>query len=378
METKVKKATNAVRRPKFADEKYLGSEPTVNVETTDCQMSNVYSWFNYFYSSEDALSFTIAYLKSIKHDKETIRKLSSIKSHSFSNWVGWNCRLLSQGSTLPEGLWEKTVNQIEAFARSVVSDVGGDSGESPAFAPKVISIQERVNAKSSELIGELEEHMDVFFKEGVVQFDVKKWSIDKAIKPQIAKRIADHFRPHYTEIADAVLGKDAELVEAYRNWRKPVLKIMAVFVKRIVDHMTELESAAVAVRKPRKKKIVPVSKQVEKMKYQEESKEFNLTSVNPCSIVGASQLWVFNTKTRTLSVYNAVGTSGLAVKGTSLLGYDETSSVSKKIRKPLEILHRLLNESKVGLRKIMSLVKTKESAANGRINADTVLVKVVK
>lgn len=372
-EKKVKK-TATVRRPKFTDEKYLGPEPTVNVESTEVDLGHAYTWFNYFYSSDDAIKFTTSYLKSIKYDNDTIKKISRIKPHEYTNWIGWNCRLLGQGSTLPGDLWQRTLDRI----RQSTEGMGEETGEETPSPTNVVSIQDRINRKASDLIGELEEQMDVFFKAGVIQFDVKKWSLEKAIKPQIAKKIAAHFQPQFQEITEALTGKDEELVEAYAHWKKPILKIMAVFLKRIIDHMTELDAAQVAVRKPRKKKVKPVSQQVAKMKYLDENKELNIKSANPCDIVGASQLWVFNVKTRKLSVYNAAGNSGLAVKGTSIIGFDQTASTTKTVRKPLEVLHRVLNEGKVGLRKVMSVIKTKESAANGRINADTVLVRVVK
>jgi len=372
-EKKVKKSAT-VRRPKFADEKYLGSEPTVTALASEVDMAHAYSWYNYFYTSEDALKFTLSYLKSIKYDKDTITKIGNIRAPEFTNWVGWNCRLLAQGSTLSEGVWEKTIEQLQSFTSEFGEVDEGDSGSGPV--PKVISIAERVNRKASECIGELEEQLDVFFKEGIVQFDVKKWSLEKAIKPQIGKKIADHFRPQYEEIMEAIAGKDKELVEAYKGWRKPVLKIMAIFIKRIVDHMTEIDAATVSVRKPRKKKVKPASQLVAKMNYCKSAD--TLTSINPPEIIGAMQLWTYNHKTRNLSVYNAVGNSGFSVRGTTLTGFDETSSVTKKLRKPEQVLPRVLNEGKVGLRKVMPDLTTTEQKATGRINAETILLRVVK
>jgi hypothetical protein len=154
---------------------------------------------------------------------------------------------------------------------------------------------------------------------------------------------------------------------------------MAMFIKRIIDHMTELESAAIAVRKPRKKKVKPVSDIVSKLKYMESHDK--LKSVNPTEIVGASQVWVFNTKTRNLSVYNAVGNSGLTVRGSTIIGYDETSSITKKLRANSMDLPVNLNTGQIGkvaLRSVMSSIRTKENKANGRINADTILLKVMK
>ena len=376
-EKKVKKAT-AVRRPKFTDEKYLGPEPSLTEDSTQVELSNAYTWFNYFYSSEDSLKFAISYLKSIKYDKEIITKLSRVKPHEFNNWIGWNCRLLEAGSTLPDNLWDTTIERIRSFASSASgSDEVVEGEEAPVT--KVISIQDRINHKASDLIGELEEQLDVFFQEGVIQFDVKKWTLEKGIKPQIAKRIAEHFRPQYEEICQAIEGKDKELADSYKHWRKPVLKIMVLFIKRIIDHMVELDSAGQAVRKPRKKKVKPAHVLVAKMSYCVEHEDcLYAKSVDPKTIIGAEQLWVFNVKTRNLSVYNAVGHSGLSVRGTTITGYDEATSITKKLRKPEAVIKPLLEGGKIYLRKVMDNITTKEAKANGRINMDTILLRVVK
>ena len=94
-EKKVK--TSTVKRPKFADEKYMGAEPSVTALSSEVDMANAYNWFNYFYTSEDAKNFTISYLKSIKYDKDIINSLVQVKAIDLHN-IGWNCRLLANGS----------------------------------------------------------------------------------------------------------------------------------------------------------------------------------------------------------------------------------------------------------------------------------------
>lgn len=363
-----------VRRPKFADEKYLGPEPTVTEDATQGDLARAYTWFNYFYGSEDAKNFTISYLKYIKYDKDSITKLSKVNAIDLHN-IGWNCRLLHNGSNLPDAVWDRCYSRIQ----QLVANVTDDTEQVTEQVTKVISIQDRINSKASDLIGELEEQLDVFFQEGVIQFDVKKWSLEKGIKPQIAKRIAEHFRPQYEEITEAQEGKDPDLVEAYKKWRKPVLKIMGLFIKKIIDHMIEVESAGNAVRKPRKKKIKPASVLVSKMSYCRSHMNFpDIHSIDPKEIIGASQLWVFNLKTRNLSVYNAVGNSGLSVRGSTLTGFDETTSITKKLRKPEAVIKPLLEGGKIYLRKVMDNITTTEQKATGRINTDMLLLRVVK
>ena len=372
-EKKVKKSA-AVRRPKFADEKYLGAEPEVKENSTQIELARAYNWFNYFYTSDDAKAFTISYLKSIKYDGKIIERLHNVKSVELHS-IGWNCRLLHTGSSLPDGVWTNIEERLILLSSEVL-DVSETAEDQPQT--KVVSIQDRINAKASDLIGELEEELDVFFQEGVIQFDIKKWSIEKGVKPQIAKRITEHFRPQYEEISEAQEGKDAELVEAYSHWRKPVLKIMGLFLKKIIDHMTEVDAAGQAIRKPRAKKVKPAHVLVSKLQFLPEFKELNITSVDPKGIINAPQLWVYNPKTRNLSVYHAVGRSGLSVRGTTITGYDTDASITKKVRKPEQVIPQVLNAGKVDLRSIMKNLSTTESKANGRINKDTIILRIVK
>jgi hypothetical protein len=66
------------------------------------------------------------------------------------------------------------------------------------------------------------------------------------------------------------------------------------------------------------------------------------------------------------------------VKGSSIIGYDENTSITKKLRKPEQTLTILKAGSKIVLRKLMDNVKCKPKAANGRINNETLLMKAVK
>ncbi len=67
-------------------------------------------------------------------------------------------------------------------------------------------------------------------------------------------------------------------------------------------------------RKPRKKKTVSADKLVEKLKFQQTEKSLGLVSINPRDIVGAQELWIYNTKTRKIGKYIANDIAGLSVK----------------------------------------------------------------
>jgi len=138
-------------------------------------------------------------------------------------------------------------------------------------------------------------------------------------------------------------------------------------------------------RKARIKKSPSKDKMVAKLKFKKEDTDLKLVSVNPTDIVGASELWVYNTRTRKLGKYVALNVdpkgldrsgTGLTVKGTTIMGFKEDESVQKTLRKPAEQLTTFNKSGKIQLRKFMDSIRTTETKLNGRINAETMLLKV--
>ena len=101
-----------------------------------------------------------------------------------------------------------------------------------------------------------------------------------------------------------------------------------------------------------------------------------LVSVNPTDIIGSKELWVYNTKTRKLGKYAAAEYQDLGVKGTTITGFSDITSVCKTLRKPEEKLKEFKLAGKVQLRKFLDTINATDTKMNGRINEETVLLKV--
>jgi len=379
-------------RGKFSDEKYLGSEPDLRGDVTNAQVIEAYNWYNYFYDSDQAKAWVIEYLKEFyKTEKELIKNVNRINSN-LCRTCGWNSRILLLGGNLPSEIQQRNFDRIRTLAASAstgtstgISEDGstGTEGTEEEIGAKkeevkqVISIQERVANRANDLIAGIEEQIDLFYREGT-QFKASDWLSQHDVKPAIAQRIADYYKPLYSELFDALSGKVPELREAYSHYTKPKLKAYVEFIKSIVSAAETRAVVVKAARKPRKKKEKPVSVIVGKLKYKEKDETYSLQSARATDIPGCSQLWVFNTKYRTLAVYNSIGPAGLSVKGSTLTGWDEKTSVVKTLRKPNEQLKKLLDGGKVVLRKFMDEIKCKPKTATGRINKDVVLVRIIK
>lgn len=357
-------------RGKFADEKYLGPEPDLRGNPSRGEIAQAYNWYNYFYTSDDAREFAVAYLKDIKYDKKVIRNAAKA---DLPNSVGWNCRILMLGGELPEDTKARMFNKLNSLTEQVAEEV-----EIKAEPAVVVDIQARIAAKASDCIGEIEGEIDTFILEGKNSFDMRMWLLQKEIKGQIAQRIADFYKPLYSELFDAYNGKSEDLREAYRRWKKPKLKAYMEFVRDIIVAAEARQEAVKATRKPRKKKVKTPQQLVSKLKFKQKDDTHKITSVKPEGIIGCNQLWLFNVKNRNLIVYNAMGPSGLNIKGSSITGYDEKLSIAKTLRKPENHLPKVLDGGKVVLKKIMENINGKAKPVNGRMNAEMIILRINK
>jgi hypothetical protein len=177
----------------------------------------------------------------------------------------------------------------------------------------------------------------------------------------------------------------AQLKEGYAHLKKADIKKLRTAVEELLSALDFIIDQAKATRKPRKAKPKSADKLVEKLKYCKTDDKYKLASVNPVDIVGATELWVFNVKTRKIGKYVAANPdptgnrrpgSGLQVKGTTITGFDENLSVQKTLRKPEEQLKAFKAAGKVALRKFMDEINTTDTKLNGRCNPDTVLLKI--
>ena len=176
-----------------------------------------------------------------------------------------------------------------------------------------------------------------------------------------------------------------QLKEGYAHLSKKDVQKYILALETLVEACVFVVDTSKATRKPRKSKPRSADKVVEKLKYGKTNEKYKLASVNPTDLVGATELWVFNAKTRKIGKYIASNIdpkglgrdgTGHSVKGTTIIGYDEKNSIQKTLRKPEEQLKEFKGAGKVALRTFLDDIKTTDTKLNGRCNLDTILLKV--
>jgi hypothetical protein len=388
MVTKLKKASIAFRQNKNKD---LSPRWEGAGEWTGEQFSRQFriamEYYRLEFSARDLKPKVVEWMKQQGWSPETVQAFKKTKDNRCSGTVGGLAACLLRG--MPEvhagfnegrdsAKWlETAINEVIASGKD---DVDAEEVAVVKDPGTVITIQDRMRDTAMAMTEELEEAIEQFSKDPE-SFDAKQFKILNLLKGRQAKAaharmIKDMYQRQYDEYAEVIEGKCDQLKEGYSHLSKAQLKKISGFYGDILGACDMLMQEAKVNKKPRTKKAVPADKIVSKMKYLKTDQATKLVSINPTDILGSKELWVYNTKTRKLGKYVAAEFQELSVKGTSITGFDEIKSVQKTLRKPEEQLKDFKSAGKVQLRKFLDDIKAVDIKLNGRINEDTVLLKV--
>ena len=170
----------------------------------------------------------------------------------------------------------------------------------------------------------------------------------------------------------------AQLAEGYEHYDNKQKQAALLIYKKIMDACDIVIAESKATRKPRKIKEKSAAEKVKKLKFKMSDTEYGIASEPPEKLIGAVACIIFNTKNRKLGIYVAKDSDGFAVRGTTLLDYNEETSLQKTLRKPQEQLSTFKKTTKVRATKEFGLLKTTETKLNGRFNAETVILACYK
>lgn len=362
-------AMNTAKRKELVSS-LKGSEPELNPANYNSSFLGLLNYYNYNNDDKDKKKWLISHVA--KTNKKLAAQLLKIDEKHF-RYAGILARITDRGGQLEEKhqlFLENRISELTAM-KEVKKEVVVKKEETPT---NVISIQDRMDEKAHDLAGEIEGAIDDFVLGGCKSdFSAKNYLLAQQVAAPIAKRIGELFVPTADELREAIAGDDEQLVEGYSNFTKRELKKFLEFVDNIIADCNQMVQTAKANRAPRKRKEVPASKQVAKMKYLKEFAELNLKSVKPESIIGSTEVWYYNTKYKHLGVYKGENGGTLSVKGTTIIGFDIKESKRMTLRKPEEFF-KGLSLGKRALNSAIKTLKTKPAVPNGRFNEDCILL----
>lgn len=363
------------------DPKRMGEEPTFpeGVEITQVQLGNALSWYGYFFDKSISKQFTIDYLVSVlEADDSYLETVKKIPEAYFWS-IGWICRLLIRNVKVPKVSEDRAFAKLDSLVKnfgktdmSRLPSIGREDEEEISNVIQVNFTPVKTKRKSLAIEG-FEQALDEFYEKYTITFRPWEFINNNRFTKESVKEVIKFYSPLREEIIQASKGS----VEGYKLTKRQYM-VYIEFLDLILSDCQRYVGSAIVGRKPRRKKVKTASQLAAKTQIKIEDNEYKIKSINPADIVGAGSVWVFNTKTRILAHYIKRTDAGLTLRGNVIDNFDVEQSVSKRLRKPPEIINIVLNGGKVQLRKLMDTIKTTEIEPSGRLNTDCILLKATK
>jgi hypothetical protein len=334
-------------------------------------------YFNLELQQKDYKPIIVTWLEYAEFPQEVISFFKKVKD--------WRCT--STMACIADGLMKGMPNHRAGFSNTntvdwltnriyeVVQDHLKDvEDEDEASIPTpVINVQDRIRDVALTMTEALDGLIDSWTVDPKSFKPVNVIAILKSneAKATHAKYIKEFYTPEMDEIK-SVLDGDTGLKEGYNKYSKKQLEAIHAFYNEIMIACNTIIEESKPVRKV---KPIDKDKLVSKLKYKKTDDILKLSSIEPVNIIGSSELWVFDTKTRKLGHYVAESDAGLSIKGCTVLGYSEDKSIQKILRKPSVSLTEFNKAGKVKIRTFLDDINATESKLSGRISENIILLK---
>ena len=354
--------------------KHLGEEPVYKPDQilSMSERATAYTWYGSMADIDDAKEWLSDFLAS-RGRKEDARRLKTVPDSLFPFTCAWIARMAMRGVQHGEATYDFFDRRLaEAFSSRATDDKKEDrpASERP-------NIQERIKDRVDDLIGDLEEVLDKHALGEITEFDAYEFCQKAQIPAQHTTKMAAYYVGVYDELEMAIEGSDPQVKEGYSHYTKKWLRARLEFIEKMMADLLRYSGNAKKLRAPRKKKPQSVEKKLKNFKYQKEFQDMKLASVPPEQIVGAQELWTYNTKYKTLTVFRAIDRGGLDIKRSSIVNFDEKTTMTRRTARSAEkIVQSVLSGGKIILKKVMDDLK--ETTLQDRINENTILLRIVK
>lgn len=343
-------------------------EPNTSPLSYSLDLIKALNYYNSTYDLKDKIKWTLDYIT----DKNQKKILSTVPDYEFHS-IGALIRLKTRNQFLED----RELIRIESEIKRLL-DIGYalKKYDEPSQETSIqqSNIQERVLSDAEKIAADFDGMIDEFIKDNKVP-DFSEYLKNNSVSTRTSNKIPEMFSSSIEEIQEALSGTDSDLSEGYSNFTRPKLKKLLSVYQSIEEACNKQKIVARITRKPRKQREKPVSKIIEKVKYQKEDEQLKLKSELPSKLVGATEVWLYNTRYKKLQVYKVVEPSKMTIKGTTLIGWDHEASKCKNVRKP----DQLVSYQSMGKREIAKAfkdLKSKEQAVTGRLNEQTIILKV--
>ena len=370
--------TKAPKKSKIVDVRFTPEQQAQWSESErKLEKIKMFNELNYDYTNKDLKPDVIAWMQdSNDYSANQIKTFSIAPDNWCSASLCHLARAWRNGWILDDHEKSYMKTSIAQYINKFI-DVKEQQPKEKKSATPELTIQDRIKLKINEHIGHFEEQQDLLSTVGKVDPKAFNYLKKENVPQNMLKGIAEPFIQRLAEWQEAKAGTCEDLKEGYSHWQAKDYKKYFAFVEAILADIDAYAKTKKAVKVARVKKAPNKQKLVSKVKYAKDNTQYKVASIDPVSIIGATELYVFNVKTRKLGRYVADShMATLSIKGTTVIGFDTQVSTQKTLRKPERQIPEFTGSSKAAKRKFLNGIKSVEIALNGRLNSDTILLHV--
>lgn len=336
-------------------------EPNVTKENYKIELIKALSYYNAFEDNKTRRSWCAKYFK--KHEMLDLLKIvgSDLPDYHFLQ-VGSICRLLDRGQYI------SVIDQDKIFDKLLeIQEVHSKVKEDKKSQKSTIDKNEIL---TEQVISYINGEIDSFITNKTTNFSPSGYFKANEIPSVVLKNVSNEFQSLSKELHE--IDSSEELQEGYSNFSKRELKKYREMIDGIISSCIVQKPVRIIKNKKVKEKTPKQLTKSTKCGNQVKVGNIELNGETPESIIGSKEVWIYNTKYKSIAVYKS--NSGLSIKGTTITGFN--SSFGRGLKSPEKFLS--IPFAIAALNDEYNKLTTKEYPQNGRLSENTIILKVFK
>ena len=346
------------RRPsadqKRANAARMGGEPTFDnriAPLTQTEENRCFGWYHDWYTDGNGSrgafkQFIIDYLQ--HSDTVKARAFDAVPDVWVPMTAAKVLRMIDRGAYFRPEVVERAIRAVDEAITKHTGAGGEETEEQRAESATTVEEARLVYVAINAAI------------ENGTQIDIAKTMRDGAVSVAAARHVLNRLQ----STVEALRSSGSGRVSFYTGLVDGVKSFLGIRGDRV-----------------RRSRPVDPSRATRNVRYKARSDELGVDSVDPASIVGASEVWLLNERYGLLSCVRASEGGRLGVNGTTVTGFNETRCETRRVGRHLARIVPVVQSAEAGrIIDVFAPYREKREAlkTTGRMNLDTLILRTVR
>ena len=341
------------------------------------------NYFHFEVSRKDLIGCLYAYVRTnfVKKDAQAIFANPDYKFFNYTHHaaIAW---WLTMGLTKDDKVvyWENALNRYMQELLESGKLLLAEKKAKAKDTDKVVSLSpmQRLQSKIERTImQDILDLEDQWMDDEKTTLDVYAQFQKHSLPGSATAQVRGILEGWLSDYSDAYNKTCPDAVEGYAHIKRPELNRRIKAIQDMLSDLDRIKNAAKAKRAVRMPKTKAADKQVSRVQYKKEDNEYKLVSIPPIQVIGKHRLYTFDTKGRVIKEFVSTAVNGFQMSGSTLKDFDTVNSRCVRLRRPNDFLPFVLGKTPNQIDKEWKNLTTKTTVPNGRINKDTIILRVM-